>query len=293
MIRIVREGGNVTLGIKRDGKDQDVSIAPIVPKLIADVGPNQAIAVDSLGFAVPVTWTVDSVEYGSPAAAAGLMSGDELISVEYLLNDAQKKDNPDLKKRPTIELVEDEITWPEVASVLQGMSVGTKLKFKVQRDSVEQSVEMATVASDKYFQGKRGISLTYFQKHYKSPTWGDAFSNGFKQVVNDVKRVGKTLAKLIKGKISPKNLGGPGTIAMAATSEATQSTSRLLLFLTFLSANLAIVNFLPIPILDGGHMLFLAYEGIFSPAGKRTSADHLDLWRIDHDSRIDAVCDLS
>jgi regulator of sigma E protease len=37
----------------------------------------------------------------------------------------------------------------------------------------------------------------------------------------------------------------------------------LLLFLTFLSANLAIVNFLPIPILDGGHMLFLAYEGIF------------------------------
>ena len=71
------------------------------------------------------------------------------------------------------------------------------------------------------------------------------------------------MLKLIKGKISPTNLGGPGTIAMAATSEASQGTSRLLLFLTFLSANLAIVNFLPIPILDGGHMLFLAYEGIF------------------------------
>jgi regulator of sigma E protease len=39
--------------------------------------------------------------------------------------------------------------------------------------------------------------------------------------------------------------------------------SRLLLFLTMLSANLAIVNFLPIPVLDGGHMVFLAYEGIF------------------------------
>ncbi len=50
---------------------------------------------------------------------------------------------------------------------------------------------------------------------------------------------------------------------MAATSEATRGTSRLLLFLTLLSANLAIVNFLPIPVLDGGHMLFLAYEGIF------------------------------
>ena len=86
---------------------------------------------------------------------------------------------------------------------------------------------------------------------------------GYYQVINDVLRVGKTLGKLINGKISPTNLGGPGTIALAATSEASQGTSRLLLFLTFLSANLAIVNFLPIPILDGGHMLFLAYEGIF------------------------------
>ena len=101
------------------------------------------------------------------------------------------------------------------------------------------------------------------QKHYKSDTWSDALRYGYKQVGNDVKRVGTTLVKLIKGKISPTNLGGPGTIALATTSEASQGTSRLLLFLTFLSANLAIVNFLPIPILDGGHMLFLAYEGIF------------------------------
>ena len=101
------------------------------------------------------------------------------------------------------------------------------------------------------------------EKHYQSATWGEAFKYGYRQVGNDAMRVAKTLAKLIKGKISPKNLGGPGTIALAATSEASESTSRLLLFLTFLSANLAIVNFLPIPILDGGHMLFLAYEGIF------------------------------
>ena len=60
-----------------------------------------------------------------------------------------------------------------------------------------------------------------------------------------------------------KNMGGPGMIAVAATSEASQGTSRLLLFLTLLSANLAIVNFLPIPVLDGGHMMFLAYEGLF------------------------------
>jgi regulator of sigma E protease len=57
-------------------------------------------------------------------------------------------------------------------------------------------------------------------------------------------------------------LGGPGTIAVAAGGAASQGLSTLLIFLTMLSANLAVINFLPIPLLDGGHMVFLAYEGI-------------------------------
>ena len=57
-------------------------------------------------------------------------------------------------------------------------------------------------------------------------------------------------------------LGGPGTIAMAAGYSAAEGLSSLLIFLTMLSANLAVINFLPIPLLDGGHMVFLAYEGI-------------------------------
>ena len=59
-----------------------------------------------------------------------------------------------------------------------------------------------------------------------------------------------------------KNLGGPLTIVAAATMEASEGWPRLFIFLTLLSANLAVLNFLPIPVLDGGHMLFLAYEGI-------------------------------
>ncbi len=58
------------------------------------------------------------------------------------------------------------------------------------------------------------------------------------------------------------NLGGPISIAAVAGSEASEGISRLLMFLTFLSANLAVLNFLPIPVLDGGHMVFLAYEGV-------------------------------
>ena len=52
--------------------------------------------------------------------------------------------------------------------------------------------------------------------------------------------------------------------------EASEGLPRLLIFLTLLSANLAVLNFLPIPVLDGGHMLFLAYEGIMGkPVNER------------------------
>jgi len=87
--------------------------------------------------------------------------------------------------------------------------------------------------------------------------------NGAWQVWADGTRVFTFLKKVVSGELSATNFGGPGTIAVVATSEASQGTSRLLLFLTLLSANLAVVNFLPIPVLDGGHMMFLAYEGLF------------------------------
>ena len=65
-------------------------------------------------------------------------------------------------------------------------------------------------------------------------------------------------------------LGGPGTIAMVAGSEASKGLPSFLVFLTMLSANLAVLNFLPIPLLDGGHIVFLAYEGIRGrPASER------------------------
>ena len=62
--------------------------------------------------------------------------------------------------------------------------------------------------------------------------------------------------------ISPKALSGPLRIVEVAKVSAYRGIDDLLIFLTLLSANLAVINFLPIPLLDGGHMVFLAYEGI-------------------------------
>jgi len=57
-------------------------------------------------------------------------------------------------------------------------------------------------------------------------------------------------------------MGGPWTIVKVAYHAASSRFTDLLMFLCIISANLAVINFLPIPVLDGGHMVFLAYEGI-------------------------------
>ncbi len=97
---------------------------------------------------------------------------------------------------------------------------------------------------------------------HQAESAAEACALGWRNTKESLMHVFKFLRKLVTGQISPKNLGGPGTIVVVAGSEAQQGISRLLLFLTLLSANLAIINFLPIPVLDGGHMVFLIYEGI-------------------------------
>ena len=264
MFSKAKNSQTITLQVERDDKLIDISIQPELPKLASTLGPNKPIAIDSLGIAIATSLTIDTVTPDSPADKAGMLANDTLVSIKYLLDEEQKSNELYEGLKPLVKFVDDNTSWAEVyESVLQSLKAGTKLEVTVDRDGKTKVLTMASVASDEFFRHTRGISLEYYEKHYESDNWSDAFANGAYKVVDDLKRVGKTLKTLIQGKISPTNLGGPGTIAVVATSEAAASTSRLLLFLTFLSANLAIVNFLPIPVLDGGHMMFLAYEGIF------------------------------
>ncbi|RME79092.1 MAG: RIP metalloprotease RseP [Planctomycetota bacterium] len=85
---------------------------------------------------------------------------------------------------------------------------------------------------------------------------------GIKKSYIFVKRILLTLKSVLTAKVSAKNLGGPVLIAQASYSLAKQGFGTLLYFLGILSLNLAIINILPIPILDGGHLFFLAIEKI-------------------------------
>jgi regulator of sigma E protease len=71
-----------------------------------------------------------------------------------------------------------------------------------------------------------------------------------------------TLGQLVVGDRSVKELGGPLKIAQYSGQQATQGALDLVLFMTIISINLGFINLLPIPLLDGGHLLFYAIEGV-------------------------------
>jgi regulator of sigma E protease len=75
--------------------------------------------------------------------------------------------------------------------------------------------------------------------------------------------IGLSLVKMIQGKISAHELGGPITIVRIAGERAQSGIKSLLEFMAFLGVNLAILNLLPIPVLDGGHLFFFAAEALF------------------------------
>ena len=70
----------------------------------------------------------------------------------------------------------------------------------------------------------------------------------------------KSIKKMLMGLISPKNLSGPITIAKVATASAKSGVESYISFLALLSISLAVLNLLPIPVLDGGHLLFYTIE---------------------------------
>jgi regulator of sigma E protease len=138
----------------------------------------------------------------------------------------------------------------------------TKMKLTWTRGGKTMTGEVTPRESATFFDDSRGIDLYGLSKTHIAKDWGEAAQLGLREAVERVKEVVVILHSLVTGRISATNLSGPPGILMAAAGFASEGFSSLLMFLTILSANLAVLNFLPIPALDGGHMLFLTAEGI-------------------------------
>jgi regulator of sigma E protease len=228
---------------------------------------NGPYTIDSLGIAVLVTNEVAQIVPDSPAADSKIKVGDTILAANFFPSDEDKKELYKYYQKGSfdkIKLNTDEAAygWPVVHHTLQALMPGTQVELTVESGDKEFETTLKVENSKKWFIPSRGIPLTQERRFYQAKSFSEAVSLGARQTWIDATRVLAFLKRLVTGKISVTSLGGPATIAVVATSEASEGTSRLLMFLVLISANLAIVNFLPIPVLDGGHMMFLAYEGI-------------------------------
>ena len=250
-------GKPLALTVGREGQaDREVTITPreVTWRDDETSGAGCRVAVSALGIALAVADVVSDVAADSPAARAGIVAGDRLTRANLVLPGEPADDEgvPISAKDPN---------WPAVVAAIQQLPVGTKLKLEV-ADAAGQtrSVELEPVETEDLFSVNRGLVFDPVYEKVQARSLGEAFSRGFRKAGEDLSLVYSFLGKLWSNKISPRLLGGPIEIAKQAGKSAEEGFGRLLLFLTMLSANLAVVNFLPIPVLDGGHMVFLLYE---------------------------------
>ena len=221
------------------------------------------MSLSAIGAAIGVDAIVAAVEVGSPAAEAGILPGERVVRAAFI--------EPG-KKEPAaeagLELSAKSPSWPYVASVLQQVREGTKLSLEVESaadgpgNGTRRTVQLSTRDADDQFVVDRGLVFEPVYEIVRARSFFDALSRGSRKAFENLSLVYRFLHKLTSNQISPRLLGGPIEIAKQAGKSAEEGFSHFLLFLTMLSANLAVVNFLPIPVLDGGHMVFLVYEWI-------------------------------
>ena len=193
---------------------------------------------------VPVMSTqVSGVEKGSPAELAGLQKGDRIFAIDGSPVDG----------------------WEALSSRIKG-SGGKPLNLQVRRGeetvnltATPQQKEGRTIFGERKDDWVIGISS---QVTIEKGNPGVALSRAFYQTYEYARITLLAFYKMILGDVSPRNIGGPILIAQMAGEQAQEGLGSFLAFLAVLSVNLGVLNLLPVPVLDGGHLLFFFVEAI-------------------------------
>jgi regulator of sigma E protease len=157
-------------------------------------------------------------------------------------------------------------SWDSLVHVIQA-SAGRPLPMVVARDGRAVSVtvvprptrELDPATRRERTVGKIGAGVYLPRRHFLLP---GAVGEGWRQTVQAGGLILYTLKGLVTGRISARELGGPILVGQLAGEVAQLGLPDFLAFMALFSINLAILNLLPIPVLDGGHLVFLAIEGV-------------------------------
>lgn len=240
------KGEPLTIDVIRNGDTVTLRVTP-EPRSF----PNQPEPVYVLGIEEPPP-LVTGVMPDSPAETAGLEVGDRIVEIEG---------------RPIH-------TWSEMTDIVRS-NPDRPLRFVVQRHGERRAVTVTpapttiTVEGQPQTIGRIGI-MGPGRSAMQSASPLFAPWDGLKATWAWCELTVVGVYKMLTGEISSKNIGGPIMIASVSGEAAEQGLSNVIFLIAILSINLGILNLLPIPILDGGHLVFFAYEAIARrPLGER------------------------
>ncbi len=230
---------------------------------------NVPISIPAIGIAFHAMSTIAQVDPSGPAA--GKLEPNERISkIEILsdeLIDAKSREKSDRKE---LLLKENERNLGYALALLQQLAKSKVNLTVMNADGVERVVEIEPTADSEWFLPNRGVIINLLTIEQSGDNLAASAQMAFTHTKNSALEIYLTLSSLITQKLSIKELHGPFGIAKVAYLVAEQGVSDFLMFLGFLSINLAVLNFLPIPLLDGGHMVFLIWEGL---TGRKPNAN--------------------
>ena len=198
-------------------------------------------------FRPPISPVIDVVSRGGPADLAGVLAGDIVRSVD---------------EEPIYD-------WYDFVEIVQA-SAGEQLRVSVERNAdlvLLTVVPEAVEGGGRSVVGKIGVGVAPFEypkELIATISYGpvDSLGHAFSQTWSDVAMTFGAVKKMVVGLISLDNLSGPITIARVANQSISTGAEEFLRFLALLSVSLGVLNLLPIPVLDGGHILFYLIEAV-------------------------------
>jgi len=231
-------GNKIRIIATRDGNDLTFKVKlPYIEAepLLTDV------SVESLGIGPGMDIKIVSIVRDSPAERSGLKKGDRIKRIQG-------------------------VSVVSVRSLIQKIreSAGKQIILSVQRAGQTLNVE---VEPEDAGEGRGRIGAQLAAEPLQKPelyrmSFIDGIAYGFNRTWDITSMTLEMLGKMLTASISPKNLGGPIAIAQLAGKTAAMGFVAFLSFLGLVSVNLGVINLLPVPILDGGQVVYLGLEKI-------------------------------
>lgn len=244
-------GKQLTIDVRRGDQVRTLLVTPTGTTVPGGGKDGEETTVYQIGVeeTAPV---ITAVMSGSPAMAAGFENGDRVVSIEG----------------------QSISTWGQMTKLVRD-NPNTPLRVEVQRGNrvltltVTPGAEKVVVDGKPAEIGKIGISGPG-RSVIKASNPVNALYEGLRATWGWTELTAVGLYKMVVGEISASNIGGPLTIANISGEAASQGAFSIVSLIAILSINLGVLNLLPIPILDGGHLAFFAVEGILRrPLGER------------------------